>query len=622
MNHLPLSLDDLRLLWRSLLAEPGKVPEDWEPPVTTYDLPRFCGEPEFLERFHLAARQILSGHDAPSALFACGIPYDYARLGSPFSTLYELYLQTLTGAERVVSFASRTKAFLAPLEVVGRTLPARIYCRGRLPISDDTRAMWRRRQVEFHEGWRGPLPEDDPGILTLFVADTAPEDTPLAELSADAVSCPVTDGGVLMIRRGDRFDADAIQLIRKRTVAALLAATAKAELTRLVGLDAPASPSASTAECDEALAASLPAVEGAAYFCTGLAAEAAVFGAAADLVADGAPVRLFYAENGYGGTGQLIHDILSADEAITACPLPVMGAGGETFVDHVLARLEGSPVGPAVAFVETPTNPELQLHDFARLVDGLKRYHARTGHQVPVLVDTTMAPLYPLFEQDFAQGWPFLIVKSGSKYMTRGKATLGLVMAGGHPLAQRILDATRVRGRAADSFAKPYQLRALVDGVSDLRPRMEQISRHTRQLAGHIREQLAQRGHELTLYTMSQEQIDAGLHSGVLSFYLPAAPTTYPDLVDEFVAWLLEHAPDLVKNRVSYGQSRGGGRRDPFYVINPEESTQGALSAEVKEAQKRAGVQICRISVPQHADVAGLVRVMSGFFDHAYGERA
>ena len=104
----------------------------------------------------------------------------------------------------------------------------------------------------------------------------------------------------------------------------------------------------------------------------------------------------------------------------------------------------------------------------------------------------------------------------------------------------------------------------------------------------------------------------------MLSFYLPAAPTDYPDLCDAFVDWLLEQAPGLVKNRVSYGQSTGTGR-DPFYVINPEESTQGALSAEVKEAQKRGGVQICRISVPQHADVDGLVTAMQGFFDRTYG---
>ena len=619
MNPSPLSLDELWLLLHKLLGEGGQVPEDWEPPATTYDLPRFCGETEFLERFEVAARQILAGADAPSALFDCGLPYDYARLGTPFASIYELYLQRLTGADRVVSFASRTKAFLAPLEVPGRTEPARVYCRGQLPLSEASRTIWKQRGVAFHEGWEGPLPAEEPGTLTLFVADTAPEDTPLADLSADAVSCPVTDGGVLLIRRGERFDAKGIQLIRKRTVAALLAISAKNELTRLVGLDVLQAPSATPEECDAALAKSLPAVQGAAYFCTGLAAEAAVFGAAAELVSTGEPVPLFYAENGYGGTGQLIHDILSADRVLSARPLKVLGVGGDTFVGHVIAELEASPDGPAVVFVETPTNPELQVHDFARLVDGLKRYQARTGQQIPVLVDTTMAPLYPLFEQDFAQDWPFLIVKSGSKYITRGKATLGLVMAGGHPLAQRILQATRERGQEADSFAKPYQLKKLVDGVSDLQPRMEKISANTQLLAQHILAQLASRGHDITLYTMSQAQLDGGLHSGVLSFYLPPAPTTYPDLVDEFVAWLLQRAPGLVKNRVSYGQSRGNGQLDPFYVINPEESTQGALSAEVKEAQKRGGVQICRISVPENADVDALVAVMSDFFDHAYG---
>lgn len=617
MNPSPLSLDELRTLLRRLLAEPGMVPDDWKPQATTYDLPRFHGEQGFLERFHVAARQILAGHDPREALIACGIPYDYARLGTPWSTVYELFLQTLTGADRVVSFASRTKAFLAPLEVPGRTQPVRIYCRGQLPLSDDTRAQWQRRQVTFHEGWQGSLPEDDPSVLTLFVTDTAPEDTPLAELSADAVSCPVTDGGVLLIRRGDRFDPKAIQLIRKRTVAALLAITSRSELTRLVGLDEPPFPTATEAACEAALAATLAGVHGSATFCTGLAAEAAVFGAAADTVTDGTPVRLFYAENGYGGTGQLIHDILAADDEITACPLPVMGA--QTLVDRVLAELEGPSTGPGVVFLETPTNPQLQQHDLPKLVEGLREVQQRSGHTIPVLVDTTMAPLYPLFEQGFASDWPFLIVKSGSKYMTRGKATLGIVMAGEHPLAQRILEATRARGREADSFAKPFQRQALVDGLSDLRPRMEQISAHTRHLADQLRQLLAERGHDLTLYSMTPEQLDQGLHSGVLSFYLPAAPTTYPDLVDEFVDWLLEHAPGLVYNRVSYGQSTGGGKRDPFYVINPEESTQGALSAEVKEAQKRGGVQICRISVPEHADVPALVEAMRGFFDKAYG---
>ena len=619
MKSTPLSLDELQRVLEQVLSAPDQLPGDWEPPMTTYDLPRFHGEAEFVRRFHDAGRQILAGADAREALAACGLPYDYARLGTPLSTVYEVYLKALTGAARVVSFASRTKAFLAPLEVPGQQQPARIISRGRVPLSDELRALWARRQVTFHDDWTGPLPAADGETLTLFVADTAPEDTDLTSLSADAVCCPVTDGGVLLIRNDDRFDAKGIQMIRKRTVAALLAASAKTELARLVGVDLPAFPTVTKQACDDAVDGVLSGVHGAEYFCTGLAAEAAVFGAAAELVSTGEPVPLFYAENGYGGTRQLIYDILFAEGIIEARPLKVIGSGGRTFVDSMLEALEGGMSGPGVVFVETPTNPELQVQDFARLVDGLRAYKARTGHTIPVLVDTTLAPLFPVFERDFSSDWPFLIVKSGSKYFTRGKATLGLVFAGSHPMASRILDGTREQGRQADSFAKPYQRHALVQGLSDLKPRMQAISTNTQKLVARLRSELSQRGHDILLYTMSPEQVAAGLHCGVLSFYLPPAPTTYPDLVDEFVDWLLQKAPGLVKNRVSYGQSTGGGQLDPFYVINPEESTQGALPAEVKQAQKRDGVQICRISVPEHADVDGLVEAMVGFFDKAYG---
>lgn len=618
-----LSLDELKRVLIRLLSEPGQVPADWEPAATTYDLPRFHGGDAFIDRFTKAARQILDGADPVQALAACGLPYDYARLGHPWASVYELYLQRVTGAARVVSFASRTKAFLAPLEVPGRTGAARVISRGRVPVSERSRALWRRREVTFHEDWTGPLPAAEPGMLTLFVADTAPEHTLLDEIDADAVACPVQDGGVLLIRRESRFDPKKLQLIRKRTVAALLAHSARQELLRGIGRPPLPVPTATEAECLTALQAVLPGVHGAAFFCTGLAAEAAVFEAAAAEVSRGEPVPLFYAENGYGGTGQLIQEVLDANRVLAATPLPVMDAGGQTLVDHVLARLEQGEGGPAVVFVETPTNPQLQMHDFERLMGGLRAYRDRTGHTVPVLVDTTMAPLYPLFARDFARGWPFLIVKSGSKYFTRGKATLGVVIAGENPIAQAILEGTVANGRDADSFAKPVQRHALREGLSDLRPRMEQISANTLELARALEGQLAERGHDLLLYAMTPEQLEeADLHSGVLSFYLPPAPTTHGDLVDEFVDELLQQPPELIRNRVSYGQSKGGGQLDPFYVINPEESTQGALSAAVKEAQKRDGVQICRISVPQHADLQALLRATERFFDRVYGPPA
>jgi hypothetical protein len=150
---------------------------------------------------------------------------------------------------------------------------------------------------------------------------------------------------------------------------------------------------------------------------------------------------------------------------------------------------------------------------------------------------------------------------------------------------------------------------------------MKAISAHTIRLASGLREALRSRGHEITLYAITESQVAEGLGTGMLSFYLPPASTTHADLCDEFVDYLLKNAPSLVKSRVSYGQSTGNGQPDYFYVINPEESTQGALSAEVKNAQKQNNVQICRISVPELANVDGLLSAMDGFFTLKYGPK-
>jgi hypothetical protein len=221
--------------------------------------------------------------------------------------------------------------------------------------------------------------------------------------------------------------------------------------------------------------------------------------------------------------------------------------------------------------------------------------------------------------QPYARDWPCVIVKSGSKYFTRAKATLGVAFAAEHPTSLAIIANAKAYGRDADTAAKPCQLAALADGLRDLRPRMARIAVNTTQLVEGLRAGLKRYGKDVLLYTIDEAHLAQGLASGVLSFYLPAAPSTHADLVDEFVDHLLTHAPKLVKSRVSYGQSTGGGKPDLFYVINPQESTQGALSAQIKAAQKRDNVQICRISVPEHADVPGLLTAIDGFLARKYG---
>jgi cystathionine beta-lyase/cystathionine gamma-synthase len=591
------------------LLAPGALPDDWDPRATTYDLFRFDSDTEFGARLDTALDDIAKlDHPAQirERLASVGLPFDYARLGQPLSTVLEMYVQSRTNAARVFSFASKTKPWLAVIESPKRKLPVRIYAHGALQVPG----------VELHENWRGELPARDPDVITVLVVDSFTGDVQAS--AADAICYSVPNGGMLLIRDAARVDPYGIQLIRKRTVSALLAADARAELERIAGVTPTPVAEATPAECDAALKKLFPQIEDSLFYCTGLAAEAAVFTAVGDVLG---PVTLFYAQNGYGGTGQLIADVLSRGGKIVPRPLEVIGhdsAGRPvTLVDRVvssLAKLDGA----ACVFLETPTNPELQVHDFAALKAGVRAYKERTGKQVPIIVDTTFAPLYPIFAKDFSQDWPFVLVKSGSKYFTKGKTTLGVVACAADPVAHQIVTRARELGGDADSFARPHQLAELRTGLADLVPRMAAISANTIRLANGIRQALRARGHEITLYTISEAQVADGLACGIISFYLPPAPTTYADLVDEFVAYLLETAPTIVKSRVSYGQSTGGGKPDYFYVINPEESTQGALSAEVKNAQKHDNVQICRISVPEHADVDGLLAAMAGFFAKKY----
>lgn len=624
-----LGPDFARQLERALprLLAPGALPDDWDPRATTYDLTRFDSAEGFARRFGEALARITAEElTAPDALreilASVGLPFDYARLGQPLSTVFELAVQARTHAARCFSFASVTKPWLAVVESPRRTRGVRVYADHELPVSAAKKAALRDEGCAIHERWEGPLPEPSPDVLTVFVTDR-PFDGDVRTVPADAVCFPVKHGGVLLLQDPSRIDPTGIQLVRKRTVSALVASDARNELERMAGASETRFAESTDAACHARLAALFPEVRESAFFCTGLAAEAAVFEAAADVLGP-EPVTVFHAQNAYGGTVQLIGELLG-NKSLRPAPLAVLGrdAGGRevTLIDRIIASLGALGTAPAMVFLETPTNPELQAHDFEALRRALEAHERATKQRVPVIVDTTLAPLFPLFAAPWARDWPFLLVKSGSKYFTRGKATLGIVARAEEPLAARIVARAVALGRDADSFAKPAQLAHLHDALGDLRPRMATISANTLALAEGLRAALRRRAPDVTLYASTEAQVAEGLGSGLLSFYLPPAPTTFPDLVDELVDYLLRTAPELVKNRVSYGQSTGGGAPDVFYVINPEESTQGALSAEVKAAQKKDNVQICRISVPEHADVPALLRVMERFFDAKYGAR-
>jgi cystathionine beta-lyase/cystathionine gamma-synthase len=624
-----LDNDFLQQLERALprLLAPGALPDDWDPRATTYDLTRFDSAEGFASRFADAlARIVTEGLETPDALRAVladvGLPFDYARLGQPLSTVLELWIQARTHAARAFSFASVTKPWLSVVESPRRTRAVCVYADHELPVSLAKKAALREEGCTLHERWDAPLPTRSSDELTVFVTERRFEGD-VRTLEADAVAFAVHHGGVLLLTDLERIDPAGIQLVRKRTVSALIASDARSELERIAGVAETRFPEATADACDARLRALFPEVRESAFFCTGLAAEAAAFEATADVLGP-EPVTVFHAQNAYGGTVQLLGELLGK-RRIRPAPLPVLGrdASGRplTLVDRIVLGLAQLGAKPAFVFLETPTNPELQPHDFDALTRALEAHERRTMQRVPVIVDTTLAPLFPVFAAPWSSRVPFVLVKSGSKYFTRGKATLGVVARADEPLAARIVARAIALGRDADSFAKPAQLAHLHEALGDLRPRMAAISANTLALAEGLRAALRRREHDVTLYASTEAQVAEGLGSGLISFYLPPAPTAFPDLVDELVDFLLRTTPELVKNRVSYGQSTGGGAPDVFYVINPEESTQGALSAEVKAAQKKDNVQICRISVPERADVPGLLHAMERFFDVKYGAR-
>ena len=470
------------------------MPDDWDVFATTYDLQRFHSEADFIERFGAVIAELAAAARAPTEvkkmLASCALPSDYARLGQPLSTVLELLVQSQSGARRALTFASRTKPYLSIVEAYSATRTVRLFTPGVLSLSDAKKSALREASVELHEHHRGPVPAAVGSALTVFVHDAVSSTYARGEVTADATVFPLEGGGVVLLEN-DAIAVGALQLVRKRTAAALLAVDARAELSRAAGLPVTAPASATNEQCEALLKEIFPEVRTSATFCTGLAAEAAVFSATARLLDAKRPVKLMYAENGYGGTCQLIAELLARDGVIDPVPLPVLArdASGKTItlVEQMVSALERANGAPAFFFLETPTNPELQVHDFPRLFDALRSYEKAHGVKVPVLADTTLAPLFPLLSQPYARDWPCVIVKSGSKYFTRGKATLGVAFAGQNETARAIVDGARAYGRDADTAAKPSQLAALADGLGDLRPRMERIAVNTTHLTEGLR---------------------------------------------------------------------------------------------------------------------------------------
>jgi cystathionine beta-lyase/cystathionine gamma-synthase len=154
---------------------------------------------------------------------------------------------------------------------------------------------------------------------------------------------------------------------------------------------------------EEKLAA-LENAEAAWAFCSGMAAEAALF------LSHGRKGVICIGD-AYGGTLELLKD-----------QLPLLGIPGHFLLGHELDRLpQLLQQGVGLVFFETPTNPVLEIFDIAAIAELAHR------HGALVAVDNTFAS--PVNQQPLALGADFA-VHSCTKYLGgHSDLTAGAIMA-------------------------------------------------------------------------------------------------------------------------------------------------------------------------------------------------
>lgn len=163
-----------------------------------------------------------------------------------------------------------------------------------------------------------------------------------------------------------------------------------------------------TIQALEAKLASLEAAEMAWAFCSGMAAEAALF------LAHGRQ-GIVCLGDAYGGTLELL-----------AAQLPELGIPTHLLLSNELARLEELLAkGAGLVFFETPTNPALEIFDVAAIAGLAHRHGAR------VAVDNTFAS--PVNQRPLELGADF-VIHSATKYLGGHSDITAGVLAGARDL--------------------------------------------------------------------------------------------------------------------------------------------------------------------------------------------
>ncbi|MDR3363346.1 MAG: PLP-dependent aspartate aminotransferase family protein [Clostridiales Family XIII bacterium] len=214
-------------------------------------------------------------------------------------------------------------------------------------------------------------------------------------------------------------------------------------------------------------------------FASGMAAVSALM----DLFGPGG--RVVCSGDLYGGTYRLFDQILSArglsfeygrdTEAVLAL---IAGAGARQNAGPGAGGTGAGAGAPVAVFLETPTNPMMNVFDIARI--------AGAAHAAGALLAVDNTFLTPYFQKPLALGAD-IVLHSGSKYLGGHNDTIagflaagaGARLRGGEPVSERL----RFIGKTTGAGLAPFDCFLLLRGIKTLAIRLGRAQENALEIA-------------------------------------------------------------------------------------------------------------------------------------------
>jgi len=259
-----------------------------------------------------------------------------------------------------------------------------------------------------------------------------------------------------------------------------------------------------TREHLEELVNALEGGAGAAAFSSGMAAIAAL----TELFSPGD--EIIASDDLYGGSVRFFNQIAAKNGIV----VKYVNTSNISEISEAL-----TPSAKAV-FIETPTNPLLQVTDIA----AVSKITREKG--IPLIVDNTF--LTPYFQKPLALG-ANIAVHSGTKFLGGHNDTLsGFLVADSEELIERI----RFVSKTVGACLAPFDSFLIIRGIKTLAVRMDRIEQNARKIAEWLASPKMSEYVEKVIYTGFESHPEYGISKrqasgfgGIIGFYVKNAET-------------------------------------------------------------------------------------------------